>query len=274
MKFQRLRLLLGSALKLGTGGSIGGAHPQKRESGHVSGELTNPGYCHCCRDQTFFEQTGEWLRDQYLCQKCGSIPRQRNIQHVLDRFFPDWETTRIHESSPSNDFVSRHCSDYSHSQFFEGIQRGLHVSGVQNQDLEQLTFSDSTFDLFITQDVFEHVFNPDIALREIMRVVKPGGSHVFTAPKHRGLKRSFRRAQLSPSGEVTNLHPPMLHGNPVGDCQSLVTWDYGDDFEDLLGEWSGYPVKTYVTRDRNLGLDGEYLEVFVCRKPADSQKKT
>jgi SAM-dependent methyltransferase len=193
---------------------------------------------------------------------------------VLDRFFPDWETTRIHESSPSNDFVSRHCSDYSHSQFFEGIQRGLHVSGVQNQDLEQLTFSDSTFDLFITQDVFEHVFNPDIALREIMRVVKPGGSHVFTAPKHRGLKRSFRRAQLSPSGEVTNLHPPMLHGNPVGDCQSLVTWDYGDDFEDLLGEWSGYPVKTYVTRDRNLGLDGEYLEVFVCRKPADSQKKT
>jgi hypothetical protein len=66
----------------------------------------------------------------------------------------------------------------------------------------------------------------------------------------------------------------MFHGNPVGDGRSLVTWDYGDDFEDLLTKWSGYPVKTYVTRDRNLGLDGEYLEVFVCRKPEDFESKS
>lgn len=90
---------------------------------------------------------------------------------------------------------------------------------------------------------------------------------MFTAPKHRGLVRSFCRAQLSHTGEVVNIHPPVFHGNPVGDGQSLVTWDYGDDFEDLLTKWSGYAVITYVTRDRNLGLDGEYLEIFVCKKP-------
>jgi SAM-dependent methyltransferase len=242
--------------------------------GNVRGEglaprywASNPGFCHCCRENTVFEEKGEWLRDYYFCQKCGSIPRQRNLQNILDKFFPDWEKSIIHESSPSNNFLSRYCSNYSSSQFMERVQKGSYINGVQNQDLENLTFSDSTFQLFITQDVFEHIFNPDIAIREIMRVLKPGGSHVFTAPKHRNLKRSFRRAQLTESGEVANIHPEIYHGNPVGDGSSLVTWDWGDDFEDLLAKWSGYPVRTYVTRDRNLGLDGEYLEVFICRKP-------
>jgi SAM-dependent methyltransferase len=229
--------------------------------------LTNTGYCHCCRENSVFEEAGEWLRDHYVCKKCGSIPRQRNLQHVLDSFFPDWEEAIIHESSPSNDFVSRLCDNYSDSQFFEGIKRGAYVEGVQNQDLENLTFPDSTFELFITQDVFEHIFNPDRAIQEIMRVLKPGGSHVFTAPKHKALNKSFRRAHLSNAGEVVNIHPQVFHGNPVGDGYSLVTWDYGDDFEYLLAKWSGYPVRTYVTRDRNLGLDGEYLEVFICTKP-------
>jgi 2-polyprenyl-3-methyl-5-hydroxy-6-metoxy-1,4-benzoquinol methylase len=45
-----------------------------------------------------------------------------------------------------------------------------------------LTFGDETFDLTITQDVMEHVFNPEKAFQEIMRTTKSGGAHVFTTP--------------------------------------------------------------------------------------------
>jgi hypothetical protein len=55
------------------------------------------------------------------------------------------------------------------------------------------------------------------------------------------------------------------HDNPLGGG-SLVTWDYGDDLETLVWRWCGYPTVTYITRDRALGLDGEYLDVFVTRK--------
>jgi hypothetical protein len=54
----------------------------------------------------------------------------------------------------------------------------------------------------------------------------------------------------------------------VGDGRALVTWHYGDDFEHLLSQWSGLPVTTYVTRDKELGIDAKFNEAFVMRKPS------
>jgi SAM-dependent methyltransferase len=233
----------------------------------VTALSTNRGWCSCCRADTEFVETGVWLRDQYLCARCGSIPRMRAVNVTLDRYFPSWPASVVHESSPSNDFIRRHCTHYSSSYYFEGIAPGTEHQGTRCENLEKLTFDDDTFDLFITQDVFEHVFRPDLAAREIMRVVKPGGAHVFTAPKHKDLRKTVQRAR-SEDGAVVHLLEPQYHGNPIGDGRALVTWDYGDDFELYLWKWCGYPTVTYVVRDRHLGIDGEYLEVFVTRKIA------
>ena len=192
----------------------------------------------------------------------------RAVNNTLDRYFPGWERLTIHESSPSNDFISRHCPQYTSSYYFEGIPPGSTHQRARCENLERLTFADDTFDLFITQDVFEHVFQPDQAIREIMRVVKPGGAHVFTAPKHKNLQRTAQRATLE-NHTIVHILEPQYHGNPIGDGRALVTWDYGDDFELYLWKWCGYPTATYIVRDRQLGIDGEYLEVFVTRKIAD-----
>jgi hypothetical protein len=227
--------------------------------------VRNSGYCHCCRKKALFKSNNLWLRDHYLCTTCGSIPRQRHIQYILDHKFRGWESMNIHESSPSNNFISRYSKSYSYSQFFPGIEPGELCNKVRCENLEELTFSDETFDIFITQDVFEHIFNPAMAAKEIMRVLKPGGIHIFTAPKHKGIKESYARARML-DGEIEYLHEEQYHGNPVGDGKALVTWDYGDDFERLMEEWSGYATDTYVMNDRTLGIDAEYIEVFVTRK--------
>ncbi|KQZ42664.1 hypothetical protein ASD58_23825 [Duganella sp. Root1480D1] len=228
-------------------------------------EASNSGYCHCCRNECVFEIHGTWLRDQYLCANCLSIPRQRHIQYVLDTYFEGWEKKELHESSPSNQLLPRFCTSYSCSQYFAGAEVGTLVNGVRCENLEALTFADETFDIFITQDVFEHIFDPERAAREIMRVLKPGGVHVFTAPKHKGLSKSYQRARLL-GDQIEHIKEEVYHGNPVGDGRALVTWDYGDDFEELLSHWSNSTTITYINRDRKLGLDGEYLEVFVSRK--------
>ena len=229
--------------------------------------ITNEGYCHCCRSETTFQSQQSWLRDQYVCLKCFSVPRQRHIQLIFDTYFKGLEKLKLHESSPSNNLISKYCTSYSSSQFLAGVETGTEKDGIRCENLESLTFADDTFDVFITQDVFEHILNPDLAAKEIMRVIKPGGAHVFTVPKYKWIPKSYPRAKIV-DGLIWHMKEEMYHGNPVGDGRALVTWDYGDDFEFLIFQWSKSTTTTYVTRDRKLGLDGEHLEVFVTRKPA------
>jgi SAM-dependent methyltransferase len=226
----------------------------------------NAGYCCICRADTQFVAKGEWLRDEYICEKCGTIPRQRALVETLNQFRPDWHSCAIHESSPSMLFFSQQCSLYTYSFFFDDVPAGsCHADGHRCENLEALTFPDETFDIVITQDVLEHVFNPDRALFEIMRVLRNGGLHIFTAPKHKGLLKSVRRARLN-NGQVEHLLEPNYHGSPIGDGRSLVTWDYGADFDDLIQQWSGYNTCNFVIRDRRRGIDGEFLDVFVTTK--------
>ncbi|MBH9645036.1 class I SAM-dependent methyltransferase [Burkholderia vietnamiensis] len=224
------------------------------------------GYCPCCRNEVIFSSPREWLRDFYACQSCGSVPRQRHINAALDDLFPGWESKVIHESSPSGDFVARHAQHYSSSQYMSDAAPGSEVNGVRCENIEALTFADESVDLFVTQDVMEHVFDPGQALREIHRVLRPGGAYVFTAPTHVTLSASICRAQLRNDGSIEHLLPEAYHGNPVGDGRALVTWDYGMDAQHLFSEWSGSRVEVYDDPDPARGIEAELLRVYVVRK--------
>lgn len=228
--------------------------------------LKQTGYCHCCRLNVTFESHNSWLRDHFICTKCTSIPRQRAIQYVLDKFFSNYEKSKIHESSPSSNFISQYCKDYSFSQFFEDVPLSEKKNEIECQNLEKLTFDSNIFDIFITQDVMEHVFNPNLAFKEIIRVLKPGGIYIFTCPKHKGLKKSYPRAAKFKNSKIVFYCEPEYHGNPIGDGRSLVTWYYGDDFESLIFNWTNCFTATYIIRDLSLGIDGEFMDVFVIKK--------
>ncbi|HZQ52242.1 MAG TPA: class I SAM-dependent methyltransferase [Bryobacteraceae bacterium] len=227
--------------------------------------LENAGFCNICMSPTRFVAHTYWLRESYVCERCRTIPRHRAIVEVLNLVKPGWRDLKMHESSPSPRFLAKFSRDYSASFFREDLPLGADVDGDRNEDIENLTFADESFDIFITQDVLEHVFHPDKAVREIVRVLRPEGIHVFTTPKHKYLLKSFPRASLI-DGRIQHLHEPNYHGNPIGDGRSLVTWDYGADFDDLAQRWSGYNTSNFVIRDRSRGIDGEYLDVFVTKK--------
>jgi SAM-dependent methyltransferase len=230
---------------------------------------TNIGYCPICDSRTIFIEKDTWLRDFYVCQRCGSIPRQRAIIYALNQFFPKWEELKIHESSPggaSSVVIEKQCADYTPSQFFQDTPLGKFRDGIRCENLEKMTFEDSSLDLMISQDVFEHVMNPADAFREIARILKPGGAHVFTMPWYPNLKNTVQRARQLSNGGVEYLEEAVYHGNPIDSKGSLVTFDWGLDFADFVYANSGISTMIYLVKDRNMGLDGEFLEVFISRK--------
>jgi SAM-dependent methyltransferase len=162
--------------------------------------------------------------------------------------------------------LRREAPGYSASQYLlPEFPRGAVVGNVTCQDLEALSFPDDSIDLFITQDVLEHVLRPESALKEIARVTRPGGAHVFTVPIHRG-RDTLVRAIPAGSG-IEHLCPPQYHGNPVDPNGSLVVREWGDDFVEFVAECTGLQTQVHQFHDRRLGLDGEALDVFVTRKP-------
>lgn len=129
------------------------------------------GRCPICEQETEFVAENEWLRDYFVCAKCFSIPRERALMIVLDMFYPNWRELKIHESSPADRGVSKklsqECKGYVPTHYFPQIPLGLINNGFRCENLEKLTFADETFDLTITQDVMEHVLNPEKAFQEI-----------------------------------------------------------------------------------------------------------
>jgi len=68
------------------------------------------------------------------------------------------------------------AAGYAPSKSYGAYNCDLH------QDIEHMTFDNASFDAVICLEVFEHVINPFNAAAEIMRILKPGGQLLLTAP--------------------------------------------------------------------------------------------
>jgi len=243
---------------------------------HMTGKradslLSNDGYCVTCDSETTFSSTSEWLRDFYVCKNCGSIPRERALMFCIERYYPNWRELRIHESSPVNRGATAkllaYCRNYSSSHFFPAFPLGgMHPSGFRNEDIENQTFPDGSFDLVITQDVMEHIIDPGKAFWEIARTLRPGGAHIFSVPLVNKERPSEVWAQRDEKGSVVHLREPEYHGNPVSDQGSLVTMHWGYDICEFIFKHSGlYTTINYID-NLSLGIRAEYIEILVTRK--------
>lgn len=227
------------------------------------------GFCPCCECNTKFSSESSWLRDHYLCESCGCIPRERQITYVLQKLRPNWRELVIHESSPGNrglsSKLSNECAKYQATHYFPTHNLGEIVKGFRNENLQNQTFPDESFDVVITQDVFEHLPDPELAIKEIARTLKKGGVFIATIPLVNKFNKTEQWAKLV-EGKVQFLYEPDYHGNPIDTDGSPVFWHFGFDIAGKLQRWSDMESIILNHQITEYGIEAELLEVIVCYK--------
>jgi SAM-dependent methyltransferase len=186
---------------------------------------------------------------------------------VLESHFPNWRTLSIHESSPhgpASEMLKRECKEYIATRYYPDVPMGESFHGYRCENLENQTFANCSFDLVVTQDVFEHVLHPDWAFREVARTLKENGAHVFTVPWYYW-KKTVIRAQEK-QGKIEHILLPDYHGNPISKDGSLVVREWGYDMLDYIRQCSGMFTVAIHTNNARMGIEAKFIEVFISRK--------
>lgn len=150
------------------------------------------------------------------------------------------------------------------SELFDDVVPGGFRDGVQCQDAQRLTYGDAAFDLVTSTEVFEHVPDDRRAFAEIYRVLRPGGSLVFTVPLM-DAPATLERAR-SENGAIVHLLEPEYHGDRLrGRRKVLAFRTYGLDILDRLRA-AGFEAALERIDDAAHAVDDG--KVVLGRKPA------
>ncbi len=208
-----------------------------------------PDLCTVCGHTGYLHREEPSIRETYRCGNCGASLRYREQARLILEHFSretsecladlvnesEFQNLKIYEPGligPFRNFFQK-MPGYHSSYFWEDLKPGQFREGVQCQDLMNITFEDNSFDLVLSSDIFEHVRRPFVGLKEVNRVLKPGGYHIFSIPSEYPMpaKTVFR---VDTSGPENVFVLPKRYNSAPGGGKSLVYTDFGADMVEIM----------------------------------------
>jgi SAM-dependent methyltransferase len=169
------------------------------------------------------------------CVRCTAAEIHLALGRALQELVPDVSSLDACEFSargPLVEHLRRRARSVAVSEYFADVEPGRSRDGVRCEDMQRLTYADSSFDLITHTEVLEHVPDDARALAELHRVLRRGGRMLFSVPLHG--EATIERARLV-DGAVVHLLPPAYHADPQRpDTGVLAFRDYGADLLDRL----------------------------------------
>jgi SAM-dependent methyltransferase len=212
------------------------------------------------------------------CAHCGAKLRSRRLVQVLLGLYPvgtppaparslaEWvkhpesQRLRIAEINLVDGVHDqlRKLPRVAFSDYVPDSAPGAVEPETRSEDLTRLTYSDSTFDLVLTSETLEHVPDPNAALRELRRVLVPGGRHIFTVPVLPGVARTFARTIIGSDGSIEHRATRICH--PGGDVGYPVFTEFGADLAELM-ERAGFEIEVFFGPPS----ENDLAQVYVAR---------
>lgn len=230
-------------------------------------QSSSPGWCPVCSRETSFRVTGgepegHWrnLLEGMICPECGTNGRVRlgmlawrelRAQHdfevslVLEQVTPLFGLLRAEDTDLMGceflgaDKVSGETYEHSGNQ-------------VRHESMLGFSMPDASLDLLMHFDVLEHVPGHREGVAECARVLRPGGSMLFTLPFFAALEEHRVRARPDGRGGIEHLMPEAYHGNPVGDGALVFIEPGWELLSDL--DVAGFDTRIGLLYDPRIGI--------------------
>jgi SAM-dependent methyltransferase len=186
------------------------------------------------------------------CPRCGASAVTQSLVDVLGRSCADLSVLDAYEMSaagPLVPYLKSRCRSLRTSEYFDDIRPGDSRNGIVCQDVQRLTFPANSFDLCTSTEVFEHVEDDRAGFREIFRVLRPGGTFVFTVPIDPDAA-TVERTELRDNVRVRVL-PVEYHADRYRGANILCHRNYGRDIVARLRE-AGFATAGITKPERSL----------------------
>lgn len=220
-------------------------------------------YCPVCRRGSIaFLPYGETKRAHARCPNCHSLERQRLLWLFLERRALLGKPFSLLHVSPEkvlfkkfqqNTFIDYHPVD----KFDPGY---AYPKGTRNVDICEAPYESNYFDAIICIHVLEHIPDDAKAIRELYRILKPGGWAVILVPIDKNRATTFEDWSITSPAERKK-----HFGQPDHVRQ------YGMDYRNRL-EAGGFTVEIDSFASEfppeecfRLGIDREE-DIYFCRK--------
>lgn len=198
-------------------------------------------------------------RQNAKCPKCGSLERHRLLWlYLRDRtnFFTDH--LKILDIAPLH-YLQEKCKKLENLDYISAdISSPI---AMTKMDITDIHLPDNQFDCIICYHVLEHINDDKKAMRELFRIIKPGGWAILQVPIDPNLDKTF---------EDISIIQPDKRENIFGQKDHVRV--YGRDYKNRLEE-AGFVVKIddYVHKLKDSKVREYALianeEIYFCSKP-------
>jgi len=138
-------------------------------------------------------------RENVLCPNCLSLERHRLIWYYLNHHTQILtQPTKLLHIAPEQCFYKKFKSLPNLKYVTADLESPL---AEVKMDIQAMPFEDNTFDVVLCNHVLEHIPDDKKAMREILRVMKPGGWAILQVPMKAGAETTFEDATITDKKE-------------------------------------------------------------------------